>query len=87
MTGPGFKDFVRSDEVLRRHGIDAAGIDTLVLTHLHFDHAGNLDAFPNARIFVQRYDYEAWKKVIGEYGRDGVTKDRWVFSFPRRQQF
>jgi N-acyl homoserine lactone hydrolase len=80
MTGPGFKDFVRSDEVLRRHGIDAAGIDTLVLTHLHFDHAGNLDAFPNARIFVQRYEYESWKKVIAEYGRDGVTKDRWVFS-------
>jgi N-acyl homoserine lactone hydrolase len=80
MTGPGFKDFVRSDEILARHGIAAKDIDTLVLTHLHFDHAGNLDAFPNARIFVQLYEYESWKKVLGRYGAGGVTKDRWVFS-------
>ncbi|HEX2365377.1 MAG TPA: N-acyl homoserine lactonase family protein, partial [Bradyrhizobium sp.] len=80
MTGPGFKDFVRSDEILARHGIAADTIDTLVLTHLHFDHAGNLDAFPNARIFVQLYEYESWKKVLGRYGAGGITKDRWVFS-------
>jgi glyoxylase-like metal-dependent hydrolase (beta-lactamase superfamily II) len=80
MTGPGFKDFVRSDEILARHGVDAGAIDTLVLTHLHFDHAGNLDAFPNARIFVQLYEYESWKKILGRYGAGGVTKDRWVFS-------
>lgn len=80
MTGPGFKDFVRSDEILVRHGIAASEIDTLVLTHLHFDHAGNLDAFPNARIFVQRHEYESWKQVLARYGAAGVTKDRWVFS-------
>lgn len=80
MTGPGFKDFVPSDEILARHGISASAVDMLVLTHLHFDHAGNLDAFPNARIFVQRYEYESWKKVIDRYGAAGVTKDRWVFS-------
>jgi glyoxylase-like metal-dependent hydrolase (beta-lactamase superfamily II) len=80
MTGPGFKDFIRSDEILARHDIAAKDIDTLVLTHLHFDHAGNLDAFPNARIFVQLYEYESWKKVLGRYGAGGVTKDRWVFS-------
>ncbi len=80
MTGPGFRDFVRSDEVLRRHGIAASEIDTLVLTHLHFDHAGNIEAFPNARIFVQRYEYESWKRILAEYGAGGVTKDRWVFS-------
>jgi len=80
MTGPGFKDFVRSDEILARHGIAADTIDTLVLTHLHFDHAGNLDAFPNARIFVQLHEYESWKKVLGRYGAGGVTKDRWIFS-------
>src|ERR1700754_3547882 len=38
MTGPGLKEFVRSDELLQRHGIPPQDIDTLVLTHLHFDH-------------------------------------------------
>lgn len=80
MTGPGFKDFVRSDELLRRHGIAPDEIDTLVLTHLHFDHAGNIDAFPNAQIYVQRYEYESWKQAIAEFGGDGVTKDKWPFS-------
>ena len=80
MTGPGFKDFVRSDEILARHGIAANAIDTLVLTHLHFDHAGNLDAFPNARIFLQLHEYESWKEVLARYCDGGVTKDRWVFS-------
>ena len=80
MTGPGFKDFVRSDEILTRHGIAPEAIDTLVLTHLHFDHAGNLDAFPNATIYVQRTEYESWKRVIARYGDGGVRKDRWVFS-------
>jgi len=80
MTGPGFSNFVRSDQLLERHGIPPAEIETLVLTHLHFDHAGNIDAFPNARIYVQRYEYESWKQVIAEFGAEGVTKDKWPFS-------
>lgn len=80
MTGPGFKNFVRADELLQRHGIDPLEIDTLVLTHLHFDHAGNIDAFPNAQIYLQRYEYESWKQAIAEFGAEGVTKDKWAFS-------
>jgi N-acyl homoserine lactone hydrolase len=80
MTGPGFKEFVRSDELLSRHGFDPAEIDTLVLTHLHFDHAGNIEAFPNARIYVQRFEYESWKQAIAEFGDMGTTKDKWPFS-------
>jgi glyoxylase-like metal-dependent hydrolase (beta-lactamase superfamily II) len=80
MTGPGFKEFVRSDELLTKHGFDPLAIDTLVLTHLHFDHAGNIESFPNARIYVQRYEYESWKQAIAEFGDMGTTKDKWPFS-------
>lgn len=34
-------------------GIDAAAVSTVVVTHLHYDHAGNLADFPNAEIIVQ----------------------------------
>jgi glyoxylase-like metal-dependent hydrolase (beta-lactamase superfamily II) len=34
-------------------GIDATEVSTVVLTHLHYDHAGNLGDFPNAEIIVQ----------------------------------
>lgn len=34
-------------------GIDADRVDQVVLTHLHYDHAGTLDSFPKARFHVQ----------------------------------
>lgn len=41
------------DVVLGRLGFSPDEVDTVVLTHNHFDHAGNVDAFPNARVYIQ----------------------------------
>jgi glyoxylase-like metal-dependent hydrolase (beta-lactamase superfamily II) len=40
-------------DALARFGVDAADIRDVVVTHLHYDHAGNLDRFPNARFHLQ----------------------------------
>jgi glyoxylase-like metal-dependent hydrolase (beta-lactamase superfamily II) len=40
-------------EALGLLGIDAAQIDEVVITHLHYDHAGTLGAFPKARFHLQ----------------------------------
>jgi glyoxylase-like metal-dependent hydrolase (beta-lactamase superfamily II) len=37
-------------------GVDADDVRTIVTTHLHWDHCGNLDAFPDARLHVQRQE-------------------------------
>lgn len=37
-------------------GMDAASVTDVILTHLHYDHAGNLDRFPNARFHLQDRD-------------------------------
>ncbi len=34
-------------------GIDAAKVTDVVITHLHYDHAGTLSAFPSARFHLQ----------------------------------
>lgn len=34
-------------------GVDPASIGDVILTHLHYDHAGNLPLLPNARFHVQ----------------------------------
>lgn len=39
-------------------GLTAANIDIVVLTHNHFDHAGNVADFPDAEIVIHRADHE-----------------------------
>lgn len=41
------------EEMLRHYGVEAEAIETVILTHLHYDHAGSLHAFPNAKLWVQ----------------------------------
>ena len=48
------RDFLEAPErLLARFGVDPAAVTDVVLTHLHYDHAGNLDKFPNARFHIQ----------------------------------
>lgn len=45
------------DEI-RTLGVDPLKVKTIILTHLHWDHAWNLHQFPNAKIYVQRREME-----------------------------
>ncbi len=53
------EDFSRSAaqepaNALRDAGVDPKDVEYVVLTHLHWDHAGNCDLFPDARVLVQQ---------------------------------
>lgn len=43
-------------ELVKRFGVQPDTIDTVIITHLHYDHAGNLTAFPNARFHLQEQE-------------------------------
>jgi N-acyl homoserine lactone hydrolase len=45
-------------EQLATIGVRPADIDLLICTHYDDDHAGNIGAFPNARLVVQHLQYE-----------------------------
>lgn len=45
--------FAEPVDCLKDFGIDPASLDTVVITHLHYDHAGSLDRFPNATFHLQ----------------------------------
>lgn len=40
-------------DALRSIGVEAAGVENVILTHMHYDHAGNDGLFPKARFHVQ----------------------------------
>lgn len=40
-------------EALRHLGIEPEAVRDVIITHLHYDHAGNIDKLPNARFHIQ----------------------------------
>jgi glyoxylase-like metal-dependent hydrolase (beta-lactamase superfamily II) len=69
-------DYVRPDEAVRRAGVKPEDITDVIITHAHWDHADGADLFPNARIWIQRdeFDYYATRA-----GKAGVTVDDMKF--------
>jgi glyoxylase-like metal-dependent hydrolase (beta-lactamase superfamily II) len=80
MTGSRFQNIEMPEAVLAKTGFRPEQVDTLILTHLHFDHAGNFAAFPNARLIVQRREYERWLEVIASVPDLSLGKQHWALS-------
>ncbi|RPH50409.1 MAG: MBL fold metallo-hydrolase [Desulfobacteraceae bacterium] len=80
-TGPGNKlsakmkkiyriddNSINADSSLSKHGLTINDITDVIITHLHFDHAGGsttirkkklVPAFPNAKYYIQKTQFEA----------------------------
>ena len=49
-------------QTLKSHGLAFDDIDTVILTHLHWDHCQNADLFENARILVHPRELDYARK-------------------------
>ena len=47
-------------EVMAALGVDANAVEDVILTHLHYDHCGQVGAFPRARFWVQDKEMDFW---------------------------
>lgn len=74
------------DYSLKKHGITAEDITDVILTHLHFDHAGGatimrngeaVPTFPNAKYYVQKKHYE-WANAPSEKDRASFMPENWM---------
>ena len=57
--------FVMPNVALMQAGVKAEDITDIILTHVHWDHVDGVSLFPNARIWMQRREYDTY---IDRYG-------------------
>ncbi|MDH3669325.1 MAG: MBL fold metallo-hydrolase, partial [Paracoccaceae bacterium] len=62
-------------------GVKAQDVETVIVTHLHYDHAGNLDLFPEAEFIIQDEEvhfatgrYMRYKAARQAFEADDVTQ-------------
>lgn len=68
-------------EGLERLGVKPGDVETVIVTHLHYDHAGNLDLFPDAEFIIQDEEvhfatgrYMRYKAARQAFEADDVTQ-------------
>src|SRR5688572_20064617 len=80
---PGFserwntKDYVRPDEAVKLAGVQPDAITDIIVSHVHWDHMGAIDLFPNARIWIQKDEYQYYTGTAFQPGgkRGGELED------------
>lgn len=72
-------DVKQEDEIgpqLLKLGIDPANdVKKVIMTHMHTDHAGGLEHFPNSEIIIEKNEFEAASGVSGILA--GYLPHRW----------
>jgi glyoxylase-like metal-dependent hydrolase (beta-lactamase superfamily II) len=53
-------------ELLAALDVRPEDVDQVVISHMHYDHVGNLDLFPDATVTMTRREYEFWSGPYGD---------------------
>jgi len=65
-------DYVRPSVALGRMGIGAETVTDIIVSHVHWDHLDGADLFPNARIWIQRAEYDYYVDSTGRPRRSTI---------------
>lgn len=56
----GVENWHSPKDVLAEVGLTPEDVDSVFITHAHFDHLGNVEAFPNATFYIQERELQKW---------------------------
>lgn len=65
--------FQRPSDALDSMGVHPASITDIIISHVHWDHLDGADLFPNARVWIQRAEYEYYVGAKGEALHDAIA--------------
>ena len=51
-------DYITPAAALERFGVRREAVTDIIISHVHWDHLDGADLFPNARIWIQKEEYE-----------------------------
>src|SRR6185503_12387458 len=65
-------DYVRPSIALERLGIRAEQVTDIIASHVHWDHLDGANLFPNARVWIQRAEYDYYVDSAGRPRRSTI---------------
>jgi glyoxylase-like metal-dependent hydrolase (beta-lactamase superfamily II) len=63
-------NFVQPSDAVKSAGVRPEDVTDIIVSHIHWDHADGIDLFPNARVWIQKEEYEHY------VAPDGTARDR-----------
>jgi len=71
----GILGFSRPETILARIGIRPEDVDTVIISHHHWDHISGVKYFPNANVYIQRREVDNWMAKWG-----APQRQRWLVN-------
>jgi len=65
-------DFVRPSDAVAKVSVRPEDVTDVVISHIHWDHVDGADLFPNARVWLQRSEYEHYVPDQGPPHNQGI---------------
>jgi glyoxylase-like metal-dependent hydrolase (beta-lactamase superfamily II) len=59
------ESYKKPSEALATLGVKPSDVTDIIISHVHWDHLDGVDLFPNARIWIQRAEYEHYTNDSG----------------------
>jgi glyoxylase-like metal-dependent hydrolase (beta-lactamase superfamily II) len=76
-----FSNWESPTQVLAQVGITPEDVEVILVSHMHFDHVGNFEAFPNATLYVQQDEFTGWSNAV-DIANNMTSEEQkaWIFS-------
>ncbi|MDQ3918909.1 MAG: N-acyl homoserine lactonase family protein [Acidobacteriota bacterium] len=64
----GIRSLIKPTEAIAKLGLSPGDITDVIITHMHWDHADGVDLFPNAKVWIQRDEYDYYTGAAWQPG-------------------